>query len=528
MTTYLLFLIIGLAAGAAGIFAYFYTGEAKRFGKMKEEKGKEIQKEEKHLRELEHKLATIETKIREKLLDAKNKALGMIEEAKEEERERRQQLEKHEHRLITKEEQLEKKETQLDKKITENEALKEKILEKMEQIKVEEEKLEAIYKEQEEVLAKITQLSREEAREILLKNIERDYKDELIEHYKKIENDAKEDSKKRAKNVIVQALQKMASDVTSESTLTTVQLPSDELKGRIIGREGRNINAFEHITGVDVIVDDTPGAILISGFDLVRRYVAKKAMEHLVEDGRIQPARIEEVVEVTKKEVTQIMVDFGEKAVAEMGIVGLHPDLIKIVGRLRFRTSYGQNVLKHSMEVGYLAASMAADLELDVKVAKTAGFLHDIGKAVDHEIEGSHALISRDILKKYGLSDAIVHAVEAHHEEVPYETPEAMLVQAADALSASRPGARRETLATYLKRLQDLEDLAKTFSGIDKVYAIQAGREIRVFVKPDEVDDMGAVKLSHDIARKVEHEMAYPGTIKVNIIRETRVFDVAR
>ena len=311
MTIYLLFLLIGLVAGAAGIFMYLYFGEEKRIKRLRTEKDKEVEKSEKTLRELEHKLATIETKIREKLLDAKNKALGMIEEAKEEERERRQQLEKHEHRLIVKEEQMEKKENQLDKKVEESEAMKEKLLEKVEQLKAEEEKLDAIYKEQEEVLAKITQLSQEEAREILLKNIERDYKDQLVEHYKKIENDAKEDAKKRAQNVIVQALQKMASDVTSESTLTTVQLPSDELKGRIIGREGRNINAFEHITGVDVIVDDTPGAILISGFDLVRRYVAKKAMERLVEDGRIQPARIEEVVATTKKQVTQIIVDIG-------------------------------------------------------------------------------------------------------------------------------------------------------------------------------------------------------------------------
>jgi ribonuclease Y len=341
-------------------------------------------------------------------------------------------------------------------------------------------------------------------------------------------SDIREDANKEAKNIIAQAIQKLASDTTSEATQTLVELPNDDIKGRIIGREGRNINAFEHLTGVDVIVDDTPGAIIISGFDLVRRYIAKRSLEKLVADGRIQPARIESVVEETKLEVGQMMKEFGEKAVYEMGITGLHPDLIKIVGRLRFRTSYGQNVLKHSMEVGFIAAAIAAELGADVHTAKLAGFLHDIGKAVDHEIEGSHALISRDILKKYGLPKEIIHAVEAHHEEVPFQSAEAMIVQAADAISASRPGARRETLATFLKRLQDLENLALSFEGIEKAYAIQAGREVRIFVKPEEVDDMGAIKLSHDIVKKIEQELTYPGTVKVQVIRELRAVDTAK
>jgi len=517
----IIYLIIGLLVGGSGIFAYFHMQEGERLRKIRMEKEKEIASIEKHLKDLELKASTIETKIKEKILDAKNKAFDIINEAKKDEMERRKQLEKSEQRLISKEDILEKK-------ISESEKFRDDYVKRTEQLKIQEEKVEALYKEQESVLSKITNLSKEEAKDLLLKNVERDYQKEIVDHYNKIENDAKEDSQKKAKNIVSQAIQKIASNVTSESTQTLVQLPNDEIKGRIIGREGRNINAFEHLTGVDVIVDDTPGAIVISGFDLVRRYIAKRSLERLIEDGRIHPARIETIVNETKSEVNQIMVEFGEKAVHEMGIVGLHPDLIKIIGRLRFRTSYGQNVLKHSMEVGYLSAAMAGELGLDVHVAKTAGFLHDIGKAVDHEIEGSHALISRDILKKYGLSQAIIHAVEAHHEEVAFHTPEAMIVQAADAISASRPGARRETLTTYLKRLQDLEDLANTFPGIDKAYAIQAGREIRVMVKPEQIDDLQAIKLSHEIARKIEKELAYPGSIKVNVLRETRATDVAR
>ncbi|MBN2096600.1 ribonuclease Y [Candidatus Peregrinibacteria bacterium] len=517
----ILFLILGLAVGGGAIYGYFQMEGGKRLEKIRAEADKEIAKIEKHLADLQGKASTVETKIKEKIIDAKNKALDIINEAKKEELERRKQLEKQEERLNNKEDQLEKK-------IAENENLKESYHKKVETLKMEEEKLDAIYKEQEEALSKITKLSKEEAKQMLLDNVERDYKDEIVERYNKVEADVKEDSKKRAKNIIAQAIQKIASEVTSESTQTLVQLPGDDIKGRIIGREGRNINAFEHLTGVDVIVDDTPGAIVISGFDLVRRYVAKRALEKLIEDGRIHPARIETIVEETKKEVGQMMVDFGEKATQEMGIFGLHPDLIKIIGRLRFRTSYGQNALKHSMEVGFLAAGMAGELGLDVQLAKTAGFLHDIGKAVDHEIEGSHALISRDILKKYGLPKEVIHAAEAHHEEVPFESPIAMIIHAADAISASRPGARRETLATYLKRLQDLEDLVNSFSGIDKAYAIQAGREIRVMVKPNEIDDLGAIKLSHDIARRIETELAYPGTVKVNVLRETRAVDIAK
>lgn len=520
MTT-VIYALIGLIAGGAIVFFYFKSEANNHLRKIEEENEKKMALAEKKLLELDQKAIIAETKLKEKILDAKDKALEIVEEAKKEEQNMRRQLEKQEERLMSKEDNLEKKTTDVEK-------LRETYMNKEAELKVEQEKIEVLIKEQEEKLASITQLTKEEAQKILLDNIEKDYKDELVAHYKKMNEEAKDDVKKEAVNVIASAIQKMAADVTSESTQTMVAIPNDDIKGRVIGKEGRNINAFEHLTGVDVIVDDTPGAIMISGFDLVRRYVAKRSLEKLVEDGRIHPARIEAVVEETKEEVHQMMKEFGEKAAFEMGITGLHPDLIKIIGRLRFRTSFGQNVMKHSMEVGFLAAQIAASIGADVQAAKTAGFLHDIGKAVDHDIEGSHALIGGDILRKYGLSEAIVHAVEAHHEEVPVNTAEALIVQAADAISAARPGARSETVETYLRRLKELERVGTSFPGVEKAYAIQAGREVRVFVKPLEVDDLGAIRMSHEIARKIEKELAYPGTIKVQVIREMRSVDLAK
>lgn len=517
----MLYTIIGLLAGSAGVYLYFKSAGNKHIKKLEEENERKMAQARKKLVQIEQEAAEAGTKLKEKIVDAKKKALEIVEEAKKEEQNMRRQLEKQEQRLISKEDVLDKKATEIDK-------AKELYAEKTENLKVEEEKLEAIYKEQEEKLAKITALSKEEAQEMLLNNLEREYKDELVAHYKKINEEAREDAKKEATEVISMAIQKMAADVTSESTQTMVELPNDDIKGRIIGKEGRNINAFEHMTGVDVIVDDTPGAIMISGFDLVRRYVAKRSLEKLVEDGRIHPARIEQVVEETKEQVHQMMKEFGEKAVFEMGITGLHPDLVKIIGRLRFRTSFGQNVMKHSMEVGFLAGQIAANVGADVYASKVAGFLHDIGKAVDHDIEGSHALIGADILRKYGLSEKIVHAVEGHHNEIPVNTAEALIVQAADAISAARPGARSETVETYIRRLRDLEKVGTSFDGVEKAYAIQAGREVRVFVKPDKVDDMSAIKLSHGIARKIEQELSYPGTIKVQVIRELRAVDTAK
>lgn len=516
-----IYALVGLAIGAAGVYAFYSAQGSAHLKKAQQENEKEIAKLEKHRKDIEQKVLMAETMLKEKTLDAKNKAFEIIEEAKKEEKDRRKQIETLEQRLITKEDQV-------DHKIAESEKVKEEFAKKIEKLKAEEEKVEAMYQKQEEVLSKITNMSKEDAKALLLENVERDYKGEIVKKYHMIESDVKEEANKKARDVITQAIQKLANEVTSESTQTLVNLSSDDIKGRVIGREGRNINAFEHLTGVDVIVDDTPGAIVISGFDLVRRYVAKRSLEKLIEDGRIHPARIETVVEETKNEISQMMTETGEKAVSEMGIVGLHPDLIKIIGRLKFRTSYGQNVLKHSMEVGYLAAAMAAEIGLNVQVAKAGGFLHDIGKAVDHEVEGSHALIGRDILKKYGVSKEIIHAVEAHHEDVPFNSAEAMLVQAADAISAARPGARRESMDTYIKRLQELEALVLSFPGVEKAYAIQAGREVRVMVRPNEIDDMAAIKLSHEIARRIEKELAYPGTIKVNVLRETRAIEVAR
>ncbi len=517
----ILSIIIGFAVGAAIVFGYFQIGAKQRLQRIEAQSEKKIQAAKKRIADIKHEVDEAETKLKEKELEAKNKALDIIEEAKKEEREMRQKIEKKEANLHTKEEALEKKNQELDK-------TKDDYIRMMETVKVQEEKLDAVYKEQEEALTKITKLSKEDAKKMLLENVEREYKDDLVAKYKSMEEAIKEDADKQAKEVIVRAIQRLSAEVTSESTQTVVELPSDEIKGRIIGREGRNINAFEHLTGVDVIVDETPNAVLISGFDLVRRFVAKRSLQKLVEDGRIQPASIEKVVEQTKKEVSEMMKEYGERAVYEMGVTGLHPDLIKIVGRLRFRTSFGQNVLKHSLEVGHIAEMIASQVGADPKVAKLGGFLHDIGKAVDHEIEGSHALIGRDICKKFNVDEAVTHCVEAHHDEVPMNSIEAMIVQAADAISASRPGARRETVATYIKRLQDLEAVGTSFDGVDKVFAIQAGREIRVFVKPDVIDDMKAVQLSHDIARKIEKELSYPGTVKVNVIREARFADVAR
>lgn len=520
MSTFI-YTIFGILLGASGAYLYFITEGRKHIRKIEESNEKKIAQAEKRLIEIEQKVNVAETKLKEKILDAKKHALDIVEEAKKEEQAMRRQLEKQEERLISKEDLLEKKTSDLEKTKLDYEK-------RGSELRIQEEKLEAIYKEQEDKLASITKLTKEEAQKMLLNNVERDYKDEIVERYKKMNAELKEDSQKEATNVLAQAIQKLASDVTSESTQTIVELPNDDIKGRVIGKEGRNINAFEHLTGVDVIVDDTPNAIMISGFDLVRRYVAKRALSKLVEDGRIHPARIETVVEETKEQVHQMMKEFGEKAAFEMGITGLHPDLIKIIGRLRFRTSYGQNVLKHSMEVGFLAGQLATSIGADAQIAKIAGFLHDIGKAVDHEIEGSHALIGADILRKYGLPEAVIHAVEAHHEEIVLNSAEAFVIMAADAISAARPGARSETVETYIKRLKELENLTTSFDGVEKAYAIQAGREVRVFVRPEKIDDLGAIKLSHEIARKIEKELAYPGTIKVQVIRETRATELAK
>ncbi|MBI5411675.1 ribonuclease Y [Candidatus Peregrinibacteria bacterium] len=514
-------IIIGFLVGGGAIVAYYTINSKRRIQTIESEAEEKVQKARKQLEETEQKARIAESKSREIILDAKNKAMEIREEVKQEEKQVRQQLERGEERLVKKEEQIEKEKEELLKKAQE-------LIQKREILEKESARVHEVHKKQEEELTKISKLTQEEAKKMLLEKVEVDYKDEIVAHYKKVEEDVKEESEKRSKDVIVAAIQKYASEVASESTTTMVALPSDDMKGRIIGREGRNINAFEQMTGVDVIVDDTPGTIIISGFDLVRRYVAKRALEQLIEDGRIQPARIEATIQKAQEEVNTMIKEFGEKAAFELGVTGLHPDLIRLVGRLRFRTSYGQNVLRHCIEVGFLSGALASEVGADVKVAKTAGFLHDIGKAVDHEVEGPHALIGRDIARKFRLPEEIIHAIEAHHEDVKITSTEALIVQAADAISASRPGARRESLEKYIKRLKDLEGVANSFPGIERSFAIQAGREVRILVKPNEVDDLGALKLSHDIARKIESELAYPGQIKVHVIRETRSVDFAK
>ncbi len=375
---------------------------------------------------------------------------------------------------------------------------------------------------QEVELEKVAQMSKDEAKKILLKKVEDDTKEVLVEQIKKTEKEVQAQAEQRAKYIIAEAVQRYAAETTAESTATIVSLPSDDMKGRIIGREGRNINTFEEITGIDVIVDDTPGSIVISGFDLVRRYIAKITLERLIEDGRIHPARIEETYEKVKEEVSKLIKELGEKAAFDAGVAGLHPNLIKLLGRLKFRVSYGQNVLKHSMEVAFLAASLASELGGDVNICKRAGLLHDIGKAVDHEIQGHHATIGRDIAKKFGLKDNVIHCIEAHHGDPKPETLEAMIVSAANAIANARPGANKDNLDNYIKRLDELENVCNAFEGVKKSYAIQAGTEVRIFVDPKEVDDLGAVKMSHDITRKIERDLQYPGQIKVNVVRETR------
>ncbi len=463
-----------------------------------------------------------EAKIKRKelLLEAKDQALKIREQAKTEEKERRNQITRLEQRL-------EKREEYFDSRIENLEKREKGLTGKERELEDIKRNLRSIQKAQRDKLEKIAKLSRSEAKNVLLKLTEKEMKDELVRKIKEIEKSAKEEADDKAREILTTAIQRYAASHAAESTVSTVSIPSDEMKGRIIGREGRNIHAFEKVTGIDVIVDDTPGVVVISGFDPIRRQVAKKALEKLILDGRIHPARIEEAVSEAKKQISQAVKEAGEQAVYEVG-VALPPDLVKLLGRLRFRTSYGQNVLKHSMEVSFISSMLASELGADVSVCKKAGILHDIGKAVDHEISGSHASIGRDIAKKFALSDEIVHAIEAHHEDVPYKTIEAIIVQSADAISGARPGARRDTLEAYVKRIEELENIANSFPGVDKTFAIQAGREVRIIVKPEEVDDLKSIKLAKEIASKIEQDLSYPGQIKVNVIRETRATEYAK
>ena len=477
-----------------------------------EEKAREI---------IDEAVKTAETKKRESLLEIKEESIRTKNDLDKEIKERRNEIQRNERRIIQKEENLDRKLEAIEKKESGFAAKEEEINRRKAEVS-------RLHEERVQELERISGLTSEQAKDYLLKMIEDDVKLDTAKLIKEMEIKAKEEAGKKAREYVVTAIQKCAADHVAETTISVVQLPNDEMKGRIIGREGRNIRTLETMTGVDLIIDDTPEAVILSGFDPVRREVARIALEKLIVDGRIHPARIEEMVEKAQKEVETMIREEGEAATLEVGVHGIHPELVRLLGKMKFRTSYGQNALKHSIEVAQLSGLLAAELGVDVRVAKRAGLLHDIGKSVDHEMEGSHIQIGVDLCRKYKESPTIVNAVEAHHGDVEAESLIACLVQAADAISAARPGARRETLETYSNRLKQLEDIANGFKGVDKSFAIQAGREIRIMVVPDQISDADMVLLARDISKQIENELEYPGQIKVNVIRESRVTDYAK
>ena len=513
-------LFIGVAVALAlivGIITHFVT-----VSNLRKNAESKIGNAEAKAREIiDDAVKTAETTKKESLLEVKEESIRTKNELEKETKERRAELQRYEKRVLAKEESVDKRSDVLEHRES-------KLTAKEEHLRQREAKVEELSQKRVQELERISGLTSEQAKEYLLKTVEDDVKHDTAKMVRELETQAKEDADKKAKEYVVNAIQRCAADHVAETTISVVQLPSDEMKGRIIGREGRNIRTLETLTGVELIIDDTPEAVVLSGFDPIRREVARIALERLIVDGRIHPARIEEMVDKARREVEQIIKSEGERATFETGIHGIHPELVKILGRLRYRTSYGQNVLQHSIEVAHIAGMMASELGLDPVPARRAGLLHDIGKAIDHEVEGSHVQIGVDLAKKYKESQPIIHAIEAHHGDVEAKTIVACLVQAADAISAARPGARRENLENYIKRLEKLESIANETPGVSGSFAIQAGREIRIIVNPEKVSDDKMVLLAREIAKKIENELDYPGQIKVNMVRETRAIDYAK
>ena len=511
-------IIAGLIAVVAAVVITYYV----TVNNLKKDADSKIGNAENKAREIiDDALKNAEAKKKETLLEIKEESIKTKNELEKETKERRAELQRYEKRVLSKEEALDKRADVLEQRES-------KITVREEQIKQREIKVDELNSKRVQELERISGLTSEQAKEYLLKTVEEDVKHDTAKMIKELENQAKEEAGKKAREYVVTAIQKCAADHVAETTISVVQLPSDEMKGRIIGREGRNIRTLETMTGVELIIDDTPEAVVLSGFDPIRREVARIALEKLILDGRIHPARIEEMVEKAQRDVEAMIREEGEAAALEVGVHGIHPELLRLLGRMKFRTSYGQNALKHSIEVAQLSGLLAGEIGLDVRLAKRAGLLHDIGKSIDHDVEGSHIQIGVDLCRKYKESATVINAVESHHGDVEPETLIACIVQAADTISAARPGARRETLETYTNRLKQLEDIANQFKGVDKSFAIQAGREIRIMVVPEQVSDDDMVLMARDISKQIEFELEYPGQIKVNVIRESRVTDYAK